>query len=67
MRMILISALVLVLVLAVAVPAFAVSGADGAGRDFGTHHATHARDMGGFDGEMNPGVMHRGFSGWPMP
>lgn len=52
-----------VLVLAFAAPAFA-TGADGAGRSFGLHHATHAREMGGFTGEMNPGVMHRGFSGW---
>jgi len=53
----------LVLALAMAVPAFA-AGADGAGRDFGKHHATHAQEMGGFTGAMNPGVMHQGFAGW---
>lgn len=59
-----IAAVALVLALSVAVPAFAVSGADGAGQDFGVHHATHAQDMGGFTGSENPGVMHRGFAGW---
>lgn len=49
--------------LAVAAPAFA-TGANGAGLDFGQHHATHAQEMGGFTGVMNPGVMHKGFSGW---
>ena len=49
--------------LAVAAPAFA-TGAGGAGRDFGQHHAAHAQEMGGFTGAMNPGVMHKGFSGW---
>ncbi|MDO9108937.1 MAG: hypothetical protein Q7U89_08140 [Coriobacteriia bacterium] len=63
MNRILIFALTLVLALAMAVPAFAATGADGAGRDFGLHHAAHAQDMGGFSGTMNPG-MHRGFSGW---
>jgi hypothetical protein len=47
--------------LAVAAPAFA-TGANGAGRDFGRHHAEMAQ-MGGFTGMENPG-MHRGFSGW---
>ena len=56
--------LALALVLALAAPAFAVTGADGAGRDFGLHHAAHAQEMGGFTGEMNPGVTHNGFSGW---
>lgn len=26
--------------------------------------ATHAQEMGGFTGAENPGVMHKGFSGW---
>ena len=51
------------LLLALAAPAFA-TGADGEGREFGKHHATHATEMGGFTGEMNPGVKHLGFSGW---
>jgi hypothetical protein len=51
-----------VLALAMAVPAFATA-ADGAGRDFGEHHATHAQEMGGFTGTENPG-MHQGFAGW---
>jgi hypothetical protein len=55
----------LALTLALAAPAFAATGAGGAGRDFGQyHHAAHAQEMGGFTGDMNPGVMHRGFSGW---
>lgn len=53
------------LVLALAAPAMAVdTGAGGAGREFGQHHAMHAQMMGGFSGQENPGVMHRGFSGW---
>lgn len=56
-------ALALVLALAFASPALATTGADGAGREFGQHHADHAREM-GFSGEMNPGVKHTGFSGW---
>lgn len=55
----------LVLMVALASPAFAATGADGAGRAFGEHHSTHAKEMGGFTGDMNPGVMHQGFSGWP--
>jgi hypothetical protein len=52
-----------VVFLAMAVPVFAATGADGAGAAFGQHHAACAKDM-GFSGTMNPGVMHRGFSGW---
>lgn len=63
MRKIIVFVLAVVFALAVAVPAFA-TGADGAGRDFGQHHAAHAQEMGGFTGTENPGVMHRGFSGW---
>jgi hypothetical protein len=55
--------LVAILALAFAAPAFA-TGADGAGQAFGQHHAAHAREMGGFTGTENPGVMHKGFSGW---
>lgn len=51
------------LALAFAVPAFAAGSGD-AGREFGQHHATHAQEMGGFTAAENPGVMHRGFSGW---
>ncbi len=58
-----ISILALVLSLAVAAPAFAAAN-DGAGYEYGQHHSTHAREMSGFSGTMNPGVMHRGFSGW---
>ena len=36
----------------------------GAGADYGDHVSTHARAEGGFSGEMNPGVHHRGFSGF---
>jgi hypothetical protein len=54
----------LALTLVLAAPALAATGAGGAGRDYGQHHAEHARAMGGFSGEMNPGVMHQGFSGW---
>jgi opacity protein-like surface antigen len=57
-------ALAAVLALALAAPAFAATGAGGAGRDFGQHHAAHAQEMGGFTGTDNPGVMHKGFSGW---
>lgn len=57
-------ALVFVLVLSLAAPAFAVSGANGAGEGFGLHHAEHAVDNGGFTGAENPGL-HEGLSGWP--
>jgi hypothetical protein len=61
--LVLVAAFALALVLAA--PALAVdTGAGGAGAGFGQHHATHAQEMGGFTGEMNPGVMHQGFSGW---
>jgi len=63
MRKLLIPALTVALMLAIAAPAFA-TGANGAGYEYGQHHAAHAREMGGFSGTMNPGVMHRGFSGW---
>ena len=57
----------LALALAFAAPAMAATGADGAGRAYGQHHAAMAQGMGGFSGTMNPGVMHQGFSGWtPM-
>ena len=61
---IIVTIIVLVLLLSLASPALGATGADGAGRDYGQHHAAHAREMGGFSGTMNPGVMHRGFSGW---
>jgi hypothetical protein len=64
MKRIVTFALAAVLALVVASPAFAATGAGGAGRDFGEHHATHAQEIGGFTGTENPGVMHKGFSGW---
>jgi len=63
MRRIALFAVVSMLALAVAAPAFA-AGSGGVGAEFGTHHATHAQDMGGFVGAENPGVMHQGFAGW---
>lgn len=56
--------LALALVLAMAVPAFAVNGSGGAGMEYGLHHAEHAIAEGGFTGTHNPGVLHKGFSGW---
>lgn len=57
-----ISLLALTAVLALAAsPAFAATG-----RDFGTHHAEHATEMGGFTGTHNPGVDHTGYAGWDM-
>jgi hypothetical protein len=56
-------AAVLAIVLTAAGPAYAATGANGAGRAFGQHVSTMAQDV-GFSGSMNPGVMHRGFSGW---
>ena len=47
-----------VLMLSLASPAFAATGAD-----FGAHHSTHAIEMGGFTADMNPGT-HQGFTGW---
>jgi len=63
MKRIVVFALAAALSLIVAVPAFA-AGSGGAGLDFGQHHAAHALEMDGFTAEMNPGVMHTGFSGW---
>jgi len=63
MKKITVFVVAVVLALGLAAPAFA-AGADGAGRAFGQHHASHAQEMGGFTGTMNPGVMHKGFSGW---
>lgn len=63
MKSLIVVALAAVMVLALAAPALA-TGADKAGFEYGKHHAAHARDMGGFTATMNPGVMHRGFSGW---
>jgi|GEM_PF-1485450 len=63
MKSLIVLALSAVMVLALAVPAFA-TGAAKAGYEYGQHHAAHAREMGGFTGTMNPGVHHRGFSGW---
>lgn len=64
MKRLLVLGLAMLLVIAFASPAFAVDGSGGAGRDFGRHHAGHATEMGGFTGEMNPGVLHQGFSGY---
>lgn len=63
MKRVLALASAVVLSLAIAAPALAIE-TQGTGRDFGQHHAQHAREMGGFTGTMNPGVMHRGFAGW---
>jgi hypothetical protein len=53
----------LMIVLAMAVPAFA-TGASGAGAAYGQHVSSMTQESGGFTGTMNPGVMHQGFSGW---
>lgn len=63
MRTFAVMALAAVLVFALSVPALAATGAGGAGVEFGQHHATHARDMGGFTAVENPGN-HRGFADW---
>lgn len=62
MKKLVVVTIALVLSFALAVPDVAAS--DGEGAAYGQHHAAHARAMGGFTGDMNPGVMHRGFSGW---
>lgn len=66
MKTLVVFSLALVLILALAVPAFAVTGAGGAGVAFGQHHAMHAQETGGFTGTENPG-MHQGFAGWTVP
>lgn len=38
--------------------------AAGTGAEYGAMVSEHARIHGGFSGDHNPGVMHRGFSGW---
>ena len=71
MRRVFTAVAVLALALVVSAPAFAATGAGGAGRAYGQHHAAMAQEMGGFSGTMNPGVHHQGFSNWdpsmPMP
>jgi len=62
-RSLIIATLALTLLFALASPAMANASA-GAGAEFGHHHATHAQEMSGFSGDHNPGVHHRGFSGW---
>jgi hypothetical protein len=47
----------------VAFPAVGWADAGATGRDFGEQVVTCARDM-GFNGQHNPGVMHRGYAGW---
>lgn len=59
-KLITVLALTVVMSMAAA-PAFASTG-----RDFGTHHSTHAIEEGGFTGTHNPGVHHTGFAGWGM-
>jgi hypothetical protein len=44
--------------------ALAANASDGAGRDYGQHHAAMARE-GHLGADMNPGH-HQGFSGWMM-
>lgn len=63
MKRLIVFIILVVLMLALAAPAFAVNGSDGAGREFGAHHSEHATTMGGFSGDENPG-MHRGFAEW---
>ena len=63
MKKLRISTVVFVLVLAGAAPVVALA-ADHSGSAYGQHHAAHARARGGFTGTMNPGVVHRGYSGW---
>ncbi len=63
MRASLMIVLAFVIVAALAAPAFAVEMGDLTGRDFGQHHSMHAR-ANGFDGDHNPGALHRGFAGW---
>lgn len=42
-----------------------VAASASTGADFGTVHVSqHARDLGGFVGDHNPGVLHQGFSNW---
>lgn len=59
MKRITLMAAVAILSLSFAASAFAA----GAGVEFGQHHATHAQEMTGFTGAMNPGT-HQGFAGW---
>ena len=49
--------------LAVAAPAFAAGRRVQVVSSVSTT-LTHAQEMGGFTGTENPGVMHKGFSGW---
>jgi hypothetical protein len=66
-KVVVIAVIVAVTLLLIPAAALAVDGSGGAGQDYGLHHAGMAQDMGGFTGDMNPGVHHEGFSGWTGP
>lgn len=63
-RLALTVALAVVLVLAVAAPAFGVPANDGLGKMYGEHISDEAK-AGTLGPDVHPG-MHRGFRGWPM-
>lgn len=64
-RMLLALLLVASLMVATAAPALAdPGGVPNENAEYGQHVRHHAQEMGGFTGEMNPGVHHQGKSGW---
>ena len=62
-RLTLAGAAAAVLAGAAAVPAQAVPAQAAAGQDYAAHVRACQAEM-GFSGTHNPGVMHRGYSGW---
>lgn len=58
------SLIVLALAAVIALPAAASPAFAATGREYGTHHSTHAIEEGGFTAEHNPGVKHQGYAGW---
>lgn len=65
MRIVFAIILTAAVILAAAWPGAADSGGEpNENAEYGQHVREHVQEMGGFTGEMNPGVHHQGKSGW---
>lgn len=65
MRIVFAILLAAAVVLVAAWPGAADSGGEpNENAEYGQHVREHVQEMGGFTGEMNPGVHHQGKSGW---
>lgn len=65
MRALLVLLVVTGMILSLGLPATADPGGIlDSNAEYGQHVREHVQEMGGFSGEMNPGVHHQGKSGW---